>query len=145
MTQDFCSAFLIAKFCHQVFCTSYGISCNIGNCVTLTLSKANMSNNNKRPQHDLHFTLHTDQVKTPFMKAECFYSLNKQMLNFTNIGKLFPFPQKVSNYKTLLRASCNAFCGWIALIIGQKKDVNMLFSLPDSDKYTKFVHEWVFK
>lgn len=64
------SKFLTAKFCHQVFCTSYRISCNIGNCLTPTLSKENMSNNNKRPQHYLHFTLHTDQVKTPFMKAE---------------------------------------------------------------------------
>lgn len=40
--------------------------------------------------------------------SEYFYSLNKEMLNFTNIGKLFtppPPPPKVSNYKTLLRAS----------------------------------------
>lgn len=74
------SKFLIAKFCHKVFGTSYGISCNTGNYVTPTLSKANMSNNNKRPQHYLHFTLHTDQVKTPFMKTETafgdFFSAN---------------------------------------------------------------------
>lgn len=110
------SKFLIAKFCHQVFCTSYRISCNIGNCVTQTLSKENMSNNNKRPQHYLHFYFTYWPSKNCIYESrdslwgvffsEYFYSLNKQMLNFTNIGKLFTSPpQKMSNYKTLLRAS----------------------------------------
>lgn len=109
------SKFLIAKFCHQVFCTSYRISCNIGNCLTPTLSKENMSNNNKRLP-SFYFTYwpsknsiyeSRDSLCGVFF-SEYFYSLNKEMLNFTNIGKLFtppPPPPKVSNYKTLLRAS----------------------------------------